>query len=130
VKKLMCYLLIVWLALMSGGANAHAAKEAAHEASHTHDHPSQKMQSQSAALDISADAVTAADVSHTDTCNQSHCGHGHATGMLTRHNRYANTDVNAVVPTSRESWASSSVTSNIERPKWIFTTPAVVSLLS
>ncbi len=36
----------------------------------------------------------------------------------------------ATTPMSRSCWASAAIVNNIERPKWPFTTPAVVSLLN
>ena len=126
VKKMMCHLLIVWLTLMSVGANAHVTSDAAHEVLYTQDQAVHETQNHTTIFD----AVTTADSSHADICNQSHCGHGHTAGMLTRHGTCVKTDTVTTVPTSRASWASSTITSNIERPKWPVTTPAVVNLLS
>lgn len=122
MKKLVCYLLIVWLALMAGGANAYATTDAEHVAPHAHDH--------TAPPDVAMQAPATQDASHADTCSQSHCGHGHATGLLAPHGTSVKTDLLTAAPTSRASWASSAMISSIERPKWPFITPAVVSLLS
>jgi hypothetical protein len=130
VKKLVCYLLIVWLALMAGGANAYATTDAEHVAPHSHDHASEDKHDHTAPPDVAMQAPATQDASHADTCSQSHCGHGHATGLLAPHGTSVKTDLLTAAPTSRASWASSAITSNIERPKWPFTTPDVVSLLS
>ena len=118
VKKLICYMLMAWLALMSGGANAHSTSDAAHEAEHaTQVHT------------ISSDTVKSMEADHTDACSQSHCGHGHSTGMLMPVGAQPKVDAACIVPTSTSCWASSAIANNIERPKWPTTTPAVVSLL-
>lgn len=122
----MCHLLIVWLVLMSGGSHAHATSDAAHGTGHAHDHSAHLTQNQAAAID----AVTAADAAPAEACNQSHCGHSHTTGVLTQHATSIKTDGLSCAPKFRDSWASSLITSNIERPKWSVTTPAVVNRLS
>lgn len=111
---------------MSVSANAHATRDAAHETFYTHDH---------AAHDTHTHAATPAeakafDASHADTCNQSHCGHSHTAVILTGPRSSVNTDTPAIFPANPTHWASSPTTNNIERPKWLVTTPAVVSLLS
>lgn len=126
VKKIMCYLLMVWLALVSVGANAHASIGAAHATWHTHAHTTQKTQHHAAAVP----QALSTDTSHADTCNHSHCGHGHAAGMLGHQGTSVETDATAALPVSHANWASGPISSNIERPKWSVTTPAVVSLLS
>ena len=126
VKKFICSFLIVWLTFMSVGANAHATNDAAHQAPYTQDYFAQEKQNHVAAFDT----ASSMDVSHADTCNHSHCGHGHAAGLLTRDGSYGNTDTATQVTSSRTSWASSHIVNNIERPKWPVTTPAVVNLLS
>jgi hypothetical protein len=130
VKKLVCYLLIVWLALMASGANAYSTSDAEHVAPHAHDHTAQDTHDHQPQLDVAIQSPTTQDASHADTCSQSHCGHGHATGLLAPHGTSIKTDRLNAAPTSRASWASSAITANIERPKWPSTTPAVVSLLS
>jgi hypothetical protein len=130
VKNLACYLLIVWLALMSAGANAYATTDPEHVAPHTHSHAFQDTHDHTPPPDVAIQAPTAQDASHADTCSQSHCGHGHPTGLLAHYGTSVKTDLLTAAPISHPSWASSAITSNIERPKWPFTTPAVVSLLS
>jgi hypothetical protein len=130
VKNLVCYLLIVWLALMSGGANAYVTSDAEHVAPHSHSQASQDTYDHTPPPDVAIQAPTAQDASHADTCSQSHCGHGHATGLLAPHGTSVKTDLLTAAPAYQPSWASNAITSNIERPKWPFTTPAVVSLLS
>jgi hypothetical protein len=122
VKKMACYLLMVWLTLMSASAFAHAL--------HTHDQPAQVSQSQMQAPSLAADAASEADTSHVDSCNHAHCGHGHAVGMLAAQSTTLRTDTRTAAPSSRASWASSLIANDIERPKWYVTTLAVVSLLS
>ena len=133
MKKLTCYLLIFWLALMWGGANAHAhsVEHHAHEAhtAHAHEANTQAM---------TGDAGTSADASQTDNntknMTQGHCSHGHS------HHQAAGLPSSCVVltvaalpnvkPISNLAPASSAITNNIERPKWPITTPVVVSLLN
>ena len=124
MRKLICYLLIVWLALVSGGASAHGASDAAHEALHAaHTHQ------------LSSHTPASADneqlqADHANACNQSQCGHGHCAGLLMPPGAPPKVADAASVPLSRGCWASAAIVNNIERPKWPFTTPAVVSLLS
>ena len=119
MKKFICYLLIVWLALMSGGANAHSTSDAAHETEHA-------VQVQT----VSSDTPNSADSDHADACSQSHCGHGHSTGMLMPMGTCPKVDVVTALRTASSCWASAAKTNNIERPKWLFTTYTVVSLLT
>lgn len=65
---------------------------------------------------------------HTETCSLSHCGHGHATGMLPGVPlRLSDVPAGAPLP-GAQAWASREQPNSIERPKWVFTTPAVVNL--
>jgi hypothetical protein len=125
VKRLVCHFLIVWLALLSGGAHAHATADAAQEVGHIAAHA---LEAQLAAAD-GADAVIAAhDHAHSETCSLSHCGHGHVTGLLSGGEfRFSAPNRGAPLPTPA-SWASREQPDSIERPKWRFTTPAVVNL--
>jgi hypothetical protein len=121
VKRLVCHFLIVWLALLSGGAHAHAAADAAQELGHLAAHA---VEAQLAGVD----QVAAHDHAHSDTCSLSHCGHGHATGMLAGAGPgFSNAKAPAPLP-APASWASREQPDSIERPKWRFTTPAVVNL--
>ena len=122
VKKMAFYVLMVWLTLMYGGAYAHAL--------HTHDQSAQVLQSQMQAPSLAEDAAPEADTSHIDSCNHTHCGHGHPAGMLAAQSTTLRTDAKTAAPLSRASWASSLIANTIERPKWRVTTLAVVSLLS
>ena len=126
VKTIICNSLIVWLTFMSVGANAHATSDAAHETLYTHDHFAEEKQNNLVAFDV----ASSPEASHADNCNHSHCGHGHAAGLLTRDGPSANLNTAIKLQTSRTSWATSHIDNNIERPKWPVTTPAVVSLLS
>ena len=129
VKKLICHFLIVWMALFAGGANAHGISESAHEAEHAgHAHST----SVDSSIEVSADRANAdrASADIVKTCSQSHCGHGHSTGMLMLPSTCIKMDAVADAPLSSSCWASAAVTDNIERPKWLATTPAVVSLLT
>jgi hypothetical protein len=124
VKKIVPYMLMLWLALMSVGASAHASLGAAHATWHTPGYTTQQTQHHAAAVPT----VLATDTTHTDACNHSHCGHGHAAGMLAPHGTSVETDATTALPVSHENWASGPISSNIERPKWPVTTPVVVSL--
>ena len=128
MKRLVCYLLIVWLTVMSGGASASAIGKVDQSTAYTHDHAAPEVHSNSNSA--APDPFAAADCGHSDACNHSHCGHHHAAGLLTRHGSAIKENIPSNAPTSTTSWASSGITSNIERPKWILTTPAVVNLLS
>lgn len=126
VKRLVCHFLIVWLALLSGGAYAHAAADAAQELSHIAAHA---MESQLAIADgTEARSDAGHDHGHSETCSQSHCGHGHTTGMLTTAGLpFSDPVVGAALP-SPTFWASREHPNNIERPKWSITTSLVVDL--
>ena len=127
VKKLVCYFLIAWLALIAGGANAHITRDAAHGADHAaHAAHAQTTVSDESGSDESADV----DVSLSDACNQSHCGHNHGTALPTSPGAHAKVNSHVDAPKSSSCWASAAITDNIERPKWPFTTHVVVSLLT
>lgn len=65
---------------------------------------------------------------HSESCSLSHCGHGHATGMLPAV-PFRLSDVPAGAPLPRaQAWASREQPNTIERPKWVPTTSPVVSL--
>jgi hypothetical protein len=124
VKRFICHFLIVWLALLSGGAHAHAAADAAQEVGHIAAHA---IEAQLAAADGDDPSIAAHEHSHSESCSLSHCGHGHATGMLASAElRFSAAGVGAPLPTP-PSWASREQPDSIERPKWRFTTPAVVN---
>ena len=124
MTKLICRLLIVWLALVSGGASAHRASDAAHEAAHA-----AHTQTFSSPTPASADSDHM-QADHANACNQSQCGNGHCAGLLMPLGAPQKVAAAASVPLSRGCWASAAIVNNIERPNWPVTTPAVVSLLS
>ncbi len=126
VKKLLCHLLIVWLALMSGGATAHAIEDFAHEAMHAQTHTQHVSQNQA----FDSETATTADTNHADTCTQSHCSYGYTTGMLRPYKTCVKADAAVLIPISNLSRAGNPTANTLERPKWLFTTPAVVSLLT
>ena len=74
--------------------------------------------------------AVAVEANHADTCNHSHCGHGHTAGFLTPYSSYADSGAATALAAAGTSAKSSHIANNIERPKWPFTTPAVVNLLS
>jgi hypothetical protein len=125
VKRLVCHFLIVWLALLSGGAHAHAAADAAQEVGHIAAHA---VEAQLAAAEGADGVIAAHEHGHSESCSLSHCGHGHATGMLASAEiRFSDAAAAAPLP-QPPSWASREQPNSIERPKWRFTTPAVVNL--
>jgi hypothetical protein len=125
VKRFICHFLIVWLALLSGGAHAHATADAAQEVGHIAAHA---IEAQLAAADGADPSMAAHEHCHSESCSLSHCGHGHATGMLASAElRFSAAGVGAPLPTP-PSWASREQPNSIERPKWTLTTPAVVNL--
>jgi hypothetical protein len=129
VKKLVCYFLIVWLALIAGGANAHASSGATHGADHaSYVHTTVGDAANEDASGI--DELGTADASISEACNQSHCSHNHGTALPTSTVAQAKANSVSDAPKSLASWASAAASNNIERPKWPFTTPAVVSLLT
>lgn len=132
VKKLICHFLIVWMALFAGGANAHGISDLASGAEHAgHAHNTKVDLSVDPSIEVSAERANT-DQASTDlgkTCSQSHCGHGH-TGMLMLAKTWIKMDVVAELAFSSSRWASAAIADDIERPKWLFTTPAVVSLLT
>ncbi len=129
MKKILCHLFIVWLTLLSVCASAHATTEALHKALSTHEQSDQDSHQFAAAADANIQAMPAADAGHSDSCNPNHCGHGHTAGVATGQRASFKTAAEATLPKSPENWVSSPVISNIERPKWPVTTPAVVNLL-
>lgn len=125
MKRLVCHFLIVWLALLSGGAYAHAAVNAAQELGHIAAHAIEAQLAFADGTEARSDAEH--DHGHSETCSLSHCGHG-ATGMLaTAGLRFNDAVVDAALP-SPKFWASREQPSNIERPKWVHTTLSVVNL--
>lgn len=124
MKNLICYVLIVWLALLSGGANAHSASDAAHEAVHVAHSQTSNNQ---APANADGDPLQS---DHATTCHQGHCGHGHCTGLLTSLPGCLQVATSTTAAVSRCCWASAGVVDDIERPKWPATAPAVVSLLN
>ena len=114
------------MTFMSFGIDAHAAHLATHETFHTLNHSVQKQHDNAAA----SEATSPVEASAADSCNECHCGHGHAVGMLAsqRAGVAKNTLMNA--PSFRTTWIIAPTISNIERPNWNVTTPAVVNLLS
>ena len=135
MKRFICHFLIVWLALLSGGAHAHAhAQPHAHAAGHAAVHGA-KVQAANADIGASAtlsQATEKIDVtsekSHTDACSLSHCGHAHVTGMLPTAGRNLDDSPGSAALPVRQPWASGELPNNIERPKWDHTTPTVVNL--
>ena len=124
VKRLVCHFLIFWLALLSGGAYAHAAADAAQELGHIAAHALEGQ------LTVAGDNETS-DAAHehgpTESCGHSNCGYGHAAGMLPAQFRSTDANVGAPLPTP-QAWASRELPNSIERPKWSFATPSVVNL--
>ena len=136
VKNLLRYFLMMVFVLMAGSANAHGVMDTAPVAAHGHSHIQNNHHTHQYALPdaqhllAAADSVAPVEAHHIDTCSHSHCGHNHAAGLMEMHSAYMTAGAAIAVPTSSASWASSAITDNIERPKWLFTTPAVVSLLT
>lgn len=127
VKRLICQFLIVWMALLSGGAHAHAASDAVHEMDHAAMHAAHMDDSRNASPEAQK-AATAHGSEHSETCSLSHCGHSHATGMLpSMPLRLGDAPAGAPLPTL-QTWAGREQPNTIDRPKWKVTTLAVVNL--
>lgn len=132
VRRFICYFLIAWLGLLSSGA--HALADATHEASHAssrglavqaaHDHSGE--QATATVTDKKADAASGEH--QAEACGHSHCGHGHTTGMLPTVHTPVNGATRDAALSPQKRWTSGGLPHNIERPKWSFTTPAVVNL--
>ena len=132
VKKFVCYLLIVWMTLVAGGANAlaHSADHHAHDALHAHDHSS---------LATSVESITSQDdfelgADYPEKSSQhpsSHCHtHHQVAGLPSCHGMLPVADLPNCAPAFSQRLVSIAFANNIDRPKWAVTTPAVVSLLS
>ncbi|GAB3478474.1 hypothetical protein [Polaromonas eurypsychrophila] len=125
MNRFICHLLIVWLTLLAGGAHAHAAADAAQELDHIAAHA---IEAQLAGTQDAEKSAITHDHGHSETCGLSHCGHGHSTGMLATANLcFSDAGVGAAFPTP-QAWACREQPNSIERPKWAFTTLAVVNL--
>ena len=134
VKKLVCYMLIVWLALMAGGANAHthSADMHSHDVIHAHDHDKSVLANIGESTSLE-DASTL-DADYSEKLNKVHSCHSHthhhAAGLPSCHDMLAVADLPSLTPVFSQRFACIALANDVERPKWPFTTPAVVSLLS
>jgi len=125
VKRFICHFMIVWLALLSGGAHAHAATAAAQELGPIAAHA---FEAQIGGEEGTEPSGAAHEPGHADTCSLSQCGHSNATGMLSSVPfRLSDALAGAPLP-SAQAWAGREQPNTIERPKWTLTTPAVVNL--
>ena len=149
VKKITCYLLIVWLTLMSGGVNAHvhASEHHSHHVNQaqddylSHDHRldlDQEIDSVSGSKTASSEFAPGGDglqtsVDSTEKVNQAHFSHGHnhshCAYMPTSCDAMAVTDVPGFTSFLCQQWVCKTIANTIERPKWLLTTHAVVNLL-
>lgn len=129
VKRFICHFLIVWLTLLSGGAYAHAAADAAHEVSYIAVHASELQAANATATSGQTEKNDKAHGhEHAESCVLSHCGHGHSTGMLpTAPLRLSDVLIGAPLP-GAQAWISREQPNSIERPKWVHTTSQVVNL--
>ncbi len=119
VIRLVCQFLIVWLALLSSGAHAHATADAVREMGHVAAH-AEAAGAETAGMDLDHDA--------TEPCGLGHCGHGHATGLLQGGDlRFSEAGAGAPPPAC-QARSGREPPANIERPKWVVTTPTVVNL--
>lgn len=121
------------MTLLAGGA--HALADARHETSHLavtaavvlteHAHASPSAAAHAAP---GAELEASQGQAHSENCSHSHCGHSHATGILPTL-QTALPDARRDMALSRQAlWSSGKFATNIERPKWSPTTPAVVNL--
>ena len=117
---------MVWLTLVSGGASAQILDSAEHEAWSGQAHAAHGVQ----ALTIDAQTRDSADAGHVDACNQAHCGHCHTNCMFTPRDAFVGADSLAGIPSHSPYWVSHAISDNIDRPKWLSSSPIVVSLLS
>lgn len=132
--RYICHFLIVWLTLLAGGA--HAVADARHEASHALDTAvavlshtaSTALRTAETQAPTAQELEASHDKAHAESCNHSHCGHGHATGMLPAPQASLPDACRDMALTRSPQWASGEFATHIERPKWSLTTPAVVNL--
>ena len=139
VKNLVCYLLIAGTALISGGANAHmlSVDHHSHEVSsasdHEHNGHSHEEKFTAESSNTLADSFKL-DANNSETLTQAHYSHGHshhhASGLPASCDLLAAIEPQSLKPISYLPFVSSAISNNIERPKWLVTTPPVVSLLS
>ena len=149
VKEITCYLLIFWLTLMSGGVNAHvhASEHHSHHVNQAHDDHlghdhhldrDQEIDSVSGSTTASSEFAPGGDdlqtsVDSAEKLNQAHFSHGHnhshCAYMPTSRDAIAVIDVPGFTSFSCQPWVCKTIVNNIERPKWLFTTHAVVNLL-
>lgn len=123
---------------MSGGANAHMYSVDHHlhdrhsVAFHDHDHD-HAPEAEANATSTLADG-SKLDANNTEILTQAHYGHGHshnhAAGLPASCDLHASVESPSVKPVAYLPIVISAINNNIERPKWLVTTPAVVSLLS
>lgn len=129
---------------MSGGANAHMFSVDHHlhdnhsvafnDHDHDHDHAA------NVTVEVMADATSTLvdgsklDANNTETLSQAHYSHGHshhhAAGLPASCDLQACVEPPSLKPVAYMPIFISTMTTNIERPKWLVTAPAVVSLLS
>lgn len=133
---------------MSGGVNAHVHdfEHHSHHAIQAHDHDhdldldlDQDIDHVNGLKTISSEFITAGDASQSNVdnaekVNQAHFSHGHSHShsacLPTSCGAMAVADTPSFTSVLCQQWVCKTIANNIERPKWPFTTPAVVSLLS
>ena len=138
MKKLVCYFLIVWLALMAGGANAHthSADMHSHDVIHAHDHDHDHDHNNSVLANVGETSLledaSTLDADYSEKLNKVHPCHSHthhhAAGLPSCHDMLAVADLPSLTPVFSQRFACTALANDVERPKWPFTTPAVVSL--
>jgi len=111
VKNLACLLLAVWLSLVAGFAQAHAAEQELRPLAHAA---------------MSAGATAAHDTAHEEHCGMAHCGH--ILGLPMGAGKFTEAPEGSMHAASVTRPASYVLPDDIERPKWLAPVPAVASL--
>ena len=137
VKRFWLSLLTIWLTCVFVGVDAHAMSETAHEAAHETTHEAEHSHDATTAghhhmAASSSDANASADdtTDHCDQryCDQRHCGHCHAVCTVIKEDGRVGNVGSTKVFNTLLGHRGTVLSSDIERPKWSSSTPAVVSL--
>ncbi len=121
VKRIACYLLLVWMTLLSTGGHAHGIFESSHHGSGHAPHETQH--TPLLLSETLAEAVDgAAEVAH-DACDHAHCGHPHGASLLRAHGFKLQLVSDGQIPAAPRVQLPSTPPNEIERPKWSLTTP-------
>ena len=126
VKRIWLMFLTIWLTCVFVGMDAHALSGATHETEHSHIAAAPEHQH----IDASSSDGNASSGDSTEDCDQRHCGHCHAIGALIKQDGRVAIVGSTQIFNTLLGHRGTPISADIERPKWFFTTPVVVSRLS